>query len=172
MRSSQIHRGFFLLPALVASLSSLLSAALPALAVGAHASFHSSSSSSGHSSGGHSFHSSGYHSGSYHNYNNSRGWGGAYDDGQQHYYDEGHPVQTGASFSGPAHIDPGQYHYFVQEYHWGNSSSAAAPTGATATAVDYHWPTRASSTTQEPRNAAGTVYGVSSEPRASGLQYK
>jgi hypothetical protein len=60
-------------------------------------------------------------------------------------------VQTGAQFSGPAHVDPSQYHYFVQE---------------------YHWPTRATNTAQEPRNAQGTAYGVQNEPRVAGLLNK
>jgi hypothetical protein len=37
---------------------------------------------------------------------------------------------------------------------------------------EYHWPTKAASTTQEPRNAQGSVYGVQSEPRASRLLNK
>jgi len=72
-----------------------------------HSSAHSSThTSGGHSSGGH------YRPGHYHNYNGlTAGMSGSY-------YSAGQPAATGSQFSGPAHIDPSQYHYFVQEYQW------------------------------------------------------
>ncbi len=56
-------------------------------------------------------------------YRGGRWW---YDDEDAH-YDPGHPVQTGAQFSGPAHIDPTQYHYFVQEYQWPTKAPGTVP---------------------------------------------
>ena len=35
----------------------------------------------------------------------------------QNYVNSG-PYSTSQQFSGPDHIQPEQYHYFVQEYHW------------------------------------------------------
>ncbi len=124
MKKIAIRSGLGILTAL-AFVSALSSS--PALAV-AHASFGSGGGS--HSSGGHSGSHSSYHS-SYHSGGHVHGWGSnaSYDnymdDGMVHYYDPGHPVQTGAQFSGPSHIDPTQYHYFVQTYDWSNNGKTA-----------------------------------------------
>jgi hypothetical protein len=115
------------------------------------------------------FHSHLGHSGGGGHYNNGSyrtSWvrGQAGTDVTSPSYDPGHPVQTGASFSGPAHIDPSQYHYFVQEYNWSKPTAQMTQ--------HYNWSGGTVRTNQELRNAVGTTYSVQNAPRAAGLQYK